>query len=322
MRTARRGAPRHQARQRDARRPARAGRRLRRGQGDERGHRRQHDLTTIGVSLGTPAYMAPEQAAADPNIDHRADIYAVGVLAYEMLSGAAAVLRHDPQAILAAHITQPPDPLGRAPARVPPAIAQIVMRCLEKDPAERYQTADELLLAIEALATPSGDGRRGRRGPAARRGLMRGSACAERDRRRWVSGRPRYGAILGARDGDPRDAADDRRRAARQRLVPRPQGGGCRTGDTMLTVLWATPTSHGWSSIKTQPAGARVYRASMADTTYLALPRHYPDRFSPAASAARALPLRSARLSSARTPSTRPSSHWWHSIAPMPPTLR
>jgi serine/threonine-protein kinase len=112
-------------------------------------------LTSIGVSLGTPAYMAPEQAAADPYIDHRADIYSVGVLAYEMLAGKPP-FEGSPQSVLMAQISTQPKPLAQLKQDVPPAIAQIVMKCLEKDPAKRYQTADELLQAIEALTTPAG----------------------------------------------------------------------------------------------------------------------------------------------------------------------
>jgi eukaryotic-like serine/threonine-protein kinase len=114
-----------------------------------------HDLTSIGISLGTPTYMAPEQAAADPNIDHRADLYAVGVMAYEMLTGKPP-FTGTPQAVMAAHITQTPVPLLQVKPDVPPAIAQIVMQLLEKDPANRYANADELLTAIENLTTPTG----------------------------------------------------------------------------------------------------------------------------------------------------------------------
>ena len=76
-------------------------------------------LTTVGVALGTPAYMAPEQAAADPHIDHRADIYALGVMAYEC-SPDAAVHRRTAQEMLAAHVTQEPEPLSIASRRLPP----------------------------------------------------------------------------------------------------------------------------------------------------------------------------------------------------------
>ncbi len=115
----------------------------------------RQQLTTAGVALGTPAYMSPEQAAADPNIDHRADIYAVGVLAYELLSGQPPFHGTSPQMILAAHMTDAPVPVTSRRAAVPPAMADIVMRCLEKKPADRWQSAEELLPKFEGLATPS-----------------------------------------------------------------------------------------------------------------------------------------------------------------------
>jgi eukaryotic-like serine/threonine-protein kinase len=113
-------------------------------------------VTSTGMALGTPAYMAPEQATADPHVDHRADIYAVGALAYEMLSGRPPFTGSSPQAVLAAQVTQRPDPVTRYRASVPPALSTMVMRCLEKSPADRYQSADELLHLLEAMATPSG----------------------------------------------------------------------------------------------------------------------------------------------------------------------
>ncbi len=114
-------------------------------------------LTTAGVALGTPSYMAPEQAAANPNIDHRADIYAVGALAYELLAGRPPFAGPTPQAILAAHVTEAPEPVTDHRAAVPPAMAQLVMKCLEKKPADRWQTTEELLIQLEGLTTtPSG----------------------------------------------------------------------------------------------------------------------------------------------------------------------
>ncbi|HEY5545806.1 MAG TPA: protein kinase [Gemmatimonadaceae bacterium] len=110
------------------------------------------DLTGTGVSLGTPAYMAPEQVTADPGLDHRVDIYALGVMAYELLAGRAPFLGN-PQQIIAGHLTRPPDSLAVHRHTVPPALANIVMRCLEKNPADRPQSADEVLRALEAMTT-------------------------------------------------------------------------------------------------------------------------------------------------------------------------
>jgi eukaryotic-like serine/threonine-protein kinase len=113
-----------------------------------------HALTSIGVSLGTPTYMAPEQAAADPAADHRVDIYAVGVVAYELLTGQPP-FTGSPQAVLAAHISTPPLSVSKARPDIPAAFAALVMRCLRKDPAERFQSANELHAAIAAVATPA-----------------------------------------------------------------------------------------------------------------------------------------------------------------------
>jgi serine/threonine-protein kinase len=115
----------------------------------------ESSLTSIGVALGTPAYMAPEQASADPNVDHRADIYSLGAMAYEMLSGQPP-FAGPPQMVLAAHVTQAPDPVTQRRASVPPALATLIMRALEKKPADRWQTASELHQQFELMATPSG----------------------------------------------------------------------------------------------------------------------------------------------------------------------
>jgi eukaryotic-like serine/threonine-protein kinase len=113
-------------------------------------------LTSAGVALGTPAYMAPEQATADPHQDHRVDIYALGVLGYELLTGRAPFSATTAQEMLAAHITAEPEPLERYRPTVSPVLAALVMKCLAKKPADRWQTAEELLQHLEPLATPSG----------------------------------------------------------------------------------------------------------------------------------------------------------------------
>jgi serine/threonine-protein kinase len=113
-------------------------------------------LTTAGVALGTPTYMAPEQAAADTYIDHRADIYAVGALGYELLTGRPPFVGPTAQSILTAHVTRAPEEVTKHRPTVPGALAQLIMRCLEKKPADRWQRAEELLPQLEALMTPSG----------------------------------------------------------------------------------------------------------------------------------------------------------------------
>ena len=113
-------------------------------------------LTSLGVALGTPAYMAPEQAAADPHVDHRADIYAVGALAYEMLAGRPPFTAPTAQALLAAQITQLPEPVVQYRRTVPPGLNAVVMRCLEKRAADRWQSAAEMVPQLDAMTTPSG----------------------------------------------------------------------------------------------------------------------------------------------------------------------
>ncbi len=106
-------------------------------------------ITSVGTSLGTPAYMAPEQVAADPNTDHRADLYSLGIVAYEMLVGAPPFQGRTPQALLAAQLTEPPAPLATRRYDVPQALAAIIMKCLEKDAAHRPRSADEVVRALD-----------------------------------------------------------------------------------------------------------------------------------------------------------------------------
>jgi serine/threonine-protein kinase len=108
-------------------------------------------LTSAGMAIGTPAYMAPEQVAADPHSDHRADIYAVGAMAYETLTGRPPFTGSTPQAVMAAQLTDTPHSLTRARPSVPRALEALVLRCLEKRPADRWQSAEELLHRLEAI---------------------------------------------------------------------------------------------------------------------------------------------------------------------------
>ena len=113
-------------------------------------------MTSAGMAIGTPAYMAPEQLAADPAADHRIDIYAVGLLAYELLSGQSPFVGTSPQATMAAQLTRVPDPLDTLREDVPPALAAVIMRCLEKLPEHRPQSATALLDELDGVSTPVG----------------------------------------------------------------------------------------------------------------------------------------------------------------------
>lgn len=112
--------------------------------------------TTAGVSLGTPAYMAPEQVAADPQASFAIDLYALGVLAYEMLTAAPPFTGRSPRQVMAAHIAEVPEPVQRRRGDVPPALAALVMQCLEKEPAKRPASAAALVDALEDPQMMSG----------------------------------------------------------------------------------------------------------------------------------------------------------------------
>src|SRR5512132_4261682 len=113
-------------------------------------------LTQVGTSIGTPAYMAPEQVSGDPNTDHRADLYALGIVGYEMLVGTPPFHGRAPQQLLAAQLTEAPAPIGTRRYDVPEALASLIMRLLEKEPAKRPKTAAEVARALEDPSVVSG----------------------------------------------------------------------------------------------------------------------------------------------------------------------
>jgi serine/threonine-protein kinase len=110
-------------------------------------------ITLAGVSLGTPAYIAPEQAAGDPSLDHRADIYALGVVAYEMVTGHPPFRGRTPQAVMAAHARDTAEHVTTRRADTPPELAAIVMKSLEKNPGDRPQHASEIVSVLTTQAT-------------------------------------------------------------------------------------------------------------------------------------------------------------------------
>jgi serine/threonine-protein kinase len=116
----------------------------------------QERLTLTGLSLGTPAYMSPEQAMGDARVDRRTDIYSLGCVVYEMLAGEPPYTGPTPQAIVAKRLTGPPPPLG-AVRDVPEAIEQAIHKALARNPADRFATGRDLARALtETAAAPAG----------------------------------------------------------------------------------------------------------------------------------------------------------------------
>jgi eukaryotic-like serine/threonine-protein kinase len=127
--------------------------------------------TSPGVVLGTVGYMAPEQVKGLP-ADHRSDIFALGAMLYEMLSGRRAFQRETAPETMTAILNEEPPELTLSQQPVPPALDRIVRRCLEKSPSARFQSARDLAFALEGLSgqsdlsAASGELRTPRRPPA------------------------------------------------------------------------------------------------------------------------------------------------------------
>ena len=113
-------------------------------------------LTQLGIALGTPQYMAPEQIAADPDIDHRADLYSLGCVAYEMLAGETPFASRTAAALFKAHLLEPPARVTAKRADVPETLEQAISRCLAKDPILRPSSARELLALLDRTSTTAG----------------------------------------------------------------------------------------------------------------------------------------------------------------------
>jgi eukaryotic-like serine/threonine-protein kinase len=110
-------------------------------------------LTMTGTSIGTPMYMAPEQAAGDPNVDQRSDLYSFGVLAYELLAGRPPFDGSSPVKLMHAVFNERPRDLREVRADVPSALAELVARCLEKKPEDRPQSAGDVVRVLETVTS-------------------------------------------------------------------------------------------------------------------------------------------------------------------------
>lgn len=135
-------------------------------------------LTQAGTSLGSPAYMAPEQAAGDPATDHRADIYGFGCLAYELLTGKSPFADRPVHKLLIAHAVEPPAEITSKRPDVPLPLEALTMQCLAKDPDERPQSAREIVEKLESIATGSREQTSSPRSPNRRHLVLGGSVAA------------------------------------------------------------------------------------------------------------------------------------------------
>ncbi|WP_396205826.1 serine/threonine-protein kinase [Gemmatimonas sp.] len=221
-----------------------------------------HGGTTTGMAIGTPAYMAPEQLAADPAADHRVDLYAVGLLAYELLTGSSPFTGASPQATLAAQLTQVPEPPHRTLRDIPEPLSALIMHCLEKDADRRPQSALALLGQLEALplmsATTSGaasvlGSRPGGRQP---RAAVLAGALALVAMAAWAL-IPRGGGPPGEQVGlDARDAGPGG--DVRSRLAPRRANGAASVAGDSAAALAANDSVAGYQAITDAASGTVV----------------------------------------------------------------
>jgi eukaryotic-like serine/threonine-protein kinase len=142
-----------------------------------------NDLTGTGMAIGTMAYMAPEQIAADPGLDHRADLYAWGLVAYETLAGRRTFDGLSGSALIAAQIGTMPEGLNVIAPQVPPALSAIVMQCLAKNPADRPQRAEDIVAVLESLSGAFDPSARDARGQGAGLTPVARTALAKAPRR-------------------------------------------------------------------------------------------------------------------------------------------
>src|SRR2546421_2150360 len=228
-------------------------------------------LTALGLAIGTPTYMAPEQAAGLADVDARAALYAVGVMAYELLTGQPPFTGATPQAILAAHLAVSPPRIGALRPALAAPFAMAVMRCLEKEPAARWQSAEELLAHLEAFATP------GSGVPATGLGRLAQGAGGRRPARVLAAIVAVVVIGAGAWLGPGRQMGQPR--CARQQGIPhllaladRGQWDSAYTlarrveaanpGDSLFRVL--RPRFAGRVNVHTSPSGATVWRKEYA----------------------------------------------------------
>src|SRR6185312_448945 len=216
-------------------------------------------LTATGLSVGTPAYMSPEQAAGSSELDGRTDIYSLGCVVYEMLAGQPPFTGTTPQSVIARRFAEPAPSVAALRDSVPPAVEQAVARALEREPADRYSSASDF---AAALAWPPA----GSRGTPARRRRVRPAAaiavCAAvaLGAALWYPRHHRRAAEVrwATHEAIPaiRALADSGRWDSAYVLAMR--ASAVIPGDSALSKLW--PRFADTFSVLSHPPGARVYR--------------------------------------------------------------
>ena len=136
------------------------------------GAREPARLTDVGMAMGTPGYMSPEQAAGETNLDARSDIYALAVVGYEMLVGRPPFVGSTSREVLTAHLSEPPQPVEELRQDTPAPLADALARALAKAPEDRFQSAAEFRDALGGTA-PAGIAHHGRGGRGARTSRLR-----------------------------------------------------------------------------------------------------------------------------------------------------
>jgi serine/threonine-protein kinase len=188
-------------------------------------------LTSAGVAIGTPQYMSPEQAAGEKEIDGRSDLYSLGIVSYQMLTGQLPFNAPTVAGVLMKQITEMPTPVTQLRPDCPEELALAVLRCLEKDPENRWPSADALRRSLESRTTtgyrPTGQTRGGRKevgGAPARASGGRPDPVA--------SPRPSRAPLAPRRSGDDwRDRLDRHMERASRRMER-----GTKGTDTPLPV--------------------------------------------------------------------------------------
>jgi serine/threonine protein kinase len=124
-------------------------------------------LTATGIAIGTPAFMSPEQSAGDRDVDGRSDLYSLGVVAYQMLCGELPFNATNTPALLVKHLSERPVPVDQRASNIPPDLARAVMLCLEKNPDDRFPTAQAFVTALNTGNVPNLPPQRATQAPAA-----------------------------------------------------------------------------------------------------------------------------------------------------------